>query len=269
MCRKLFLLVSFVLVLGLASAAGAYPEADFEDLTVGSLAGQAGGTGWAAGWDSVGLVNVVQETGNKFIRYAADSTEEAHRDITGFTSAAYSFTFRMRFENCISTWPSRTGEIQYRNGSIDPIHVKFEGGGNGQWFRVGNENMLHVKTIHDETLAGTWGGGAEADYWKDPVGSDWVNIWLAVDADAADKANAIAVFWELNNGSMGLVGLGTIQLGDETTLINDLKTAFNAGTSNSIDLDDLNIVDGLIPEPATIALLGLGGLALLRRRRAH
>jgi len=264
--KKMLILL---LVLGFASAASAYPEADFEDLTVGALAGQAGGSGWSAGYDSVGVVDVAQETGNQFLRYAGTgSTEQAHRDITGFTSDAYTLTYRQRWSAPVANWGNGTSEIQIGNAgrSLDPIHIKYEGGTNGQAFKVGNEVLINLTTLHNENTAGTWGGGAEADYWKDPLDT-WVNVMYAVDADAADKANAIAVYWEKNDGSMGLLGLGTIQLGDETTVMADLKTAFKAGLDNTIDIDDLTIVDGLVPEPATIMMLGLGGLALIRKRR--
>jgi len=265
------LLILF-LVLFLAGMASAYPEADFEDLTVGVISGQGGGSGWSGDWVDSSSFAVVQETGNKYMSHAGQATTKyMNRSVTSFTSNAYSFWHEVRFSTPIGSnideWGSVTcTEIQFRDASgNDPIHVKYEP--SSKYLRVGNENMLDLGIIHDETIAGTWGGGSEENYWKNPVGN-WCKVLLAVDADATDKSNAIAVYWELNDGSMGYVGDGTIQLGDETTVISNIKFGSKLGNDTiHVDFDNLEIVDGLVPEPATIMMLGLGGLALIRKRR--
>ena len=53
--------------------------------------------------------------------------------------------------------------------------------------------------------------------------------------------------------------------GDATTYI----IGRNRGNSGDFDglIADVTVTDGVVPEPTSLALLGLGGLALLRRRR--
>jgi hypothetical protein len=40
------------------------------------------------------------------------------------------------------------------------------------------------------------------------------------------------------------------------------------GSAGSFRVDDFTVNASAVPEPASLALLGLGGLALLRRRRS-
>lgn len=274
MCKRLLILV---LVLGLASIASAVTivEADFEDLAIGDLNGQGGGSEWSANWNGHVCYDVVQESGNKYVRHIGTADgNNMNRSITTFSAGEYSFLHQIRFSDPIETWGTTSPfEIQFSDtvggGGTDPIHVKYDptGTAGAGILRVGNENMLDLVVVHTETINATWGGGSEADYWKDPVGSDWVNVWLAVDADAVDKSNAIAVYWELNDDSMGYVGLGTIQSGNETTAIKNIRITGTCAVGMTIDVDNLNVITGLIPEPATIALLGFGGLTLLRRKK--
>ena len=43
----------------------------------------------------------------------------------------------------------------------------------------------------------------------------------------------------------------------------------NANNSDYIGIDDFSYVSNPVPEPATMAVLGLGAMALIRRRRSR
>lgn len=67
--------------------------------------------------------------------------------------------------------------------------------------------------------------------------------------------------WTLNTtGGVNLSGIGT-----PGVALNRLRVA--NGDGGDIQLDNLRVDVSAVPEPSSIALLGLGGLALLRRRR--
>lgn len=88
------------------------------------------------------------------------------------------------------------------------------------------------------------------DVTVDPTG--WQTLWLNTLAAQASEPNAIG--------------------GDATVILNDagydpfdvvrLRVAFDATSSSSAGIDNLVFV----PEPASLALMGFGGLAILRRR---
>lgn len=127
--------------------------------------------------------------------------------------------------------PANDGSVSFAN------RVQFNGGGTTEaWQDAGGNdvaNLLGALTLID-SVAGYNQGAAPAT--------------LTFNVDAA-----LAQSW-IDNGVGGVV-LSTTDNGDS-------RSRFNFGT----DAATLNIVT--VPEPGSLALLGLGGLALLRRRRA-
>ena len=71
------------------------------------------------------------------------------------------------------------------------------------------------------------------------------------------QANGLATY---DGESMSLAGI------DAKHLLIDIET--NYGSTQSVQLSEFQFFAAVIPEPATLSLLGLGGLAMLRRRRA-
>ena len=88
-------------------------------------------------------------------------------------------------------------------------------------------------------------GAGSPPAWKGVNEGDLVNEWVIVSFELINGGTMDDVLAELNSGVLR-IGIHITNLAD--------------GTSESAIL---------VPEPATMGLLGLGGLLLLRRRRRH
>lgn len=105
---------------------------------------------------------------------------------------------------------------------------------------------------------------ATRKWWLDVSVQGW-------DHDGTDFVNPQTLVWDDYGYGTGFAGLdmdavtnGTGQFEQFAYKVQPPSTSTNT-TYNQISLD--NLVIETIPEPATLSLLGLGGLAVLRRRR--
>jgi len=189
------------------------------------------------------------------------------------------------------TW-NTDGEMRFaENGVAATINVEVGGTLNAEVEMVWNEgevgtqtNRLNVYgTAYVEQLkmygfAGdditTVGNGTDAATLtivegllaKEGVASIIINAGstMIVDGDWAGAFNTNYA----NGGSIDLVGTGTLQTLNSAGVNDISKIIGNGGTTavTSAVVGDYTVYS-TIPEPATMSLLALGGLAMLRRRR--
>jgi hypothetical protein len=88
------------------------------------------------------------------------------------------------------------------------------------------------------------------------------------------------VDWTVTGSSSGLLGSGTFNTPDGLVVTHGIDFAGNgseiltltllqtSGEDAYLAMDNLIFSEAVIPEPTTLALLGLGGIALFRRKRA-
>ncbi len=266
--------VTAVLVAGAVAAASPLAYCGFnsgEDspaYTLGELHGQGSATGgWAGAWVSstTGVFKVVE--GGCPAQGPCPGDPDQHLAMYGGTSGGYhtdrnmdpwSGDFRLDF--CLRLSDNADGkrdqtQIQFKNASgLRPLNVKI-GSDAYAMFLVNDEPMIVQSgdTLHPNMVP--LGTAAE----------NWVHIAIVCDWDTA----TFDLYWEQTDGSMKLVN--TVVGWKDDTFSGDVtemeiyspKTYAPGNEDVGMDIDAIS----LVPEPLTMVLLGLGGLALLRRRR--
>jgi hypothetical protein len=264
MCKKLLVLL---LVLGLASAASALPAEDFEAKTIGALDGQGGGTDFTNNWYGESTaVAVDSETSNQFLRFSPDTADLGSYRLFTPMAADTQYTIYMKFRssqkagNGSDEWSTNTpSSVQLRkDGGADPLHLKIN---QSSFFYLNDGGVMGADDVPDEYTAGTYGGVGYDDYFQ-----NYVDNWAPWKFELDLGAQTVDWYWMDNSGNWDLVasrGMGGA--GDVTGV--EIDRIYFGGKCNvngvTIDYDDFLIT----PEPATMLLLGLGGLALIRKKR--
>ncbi len=225
--------VVILAVVGMSSfvSASMFAE-DFESYAAGSdLHGQ---NGWK-GWDNVPGAGA--PVSNAIAFSGSNSVE-----IIGSSDLVHEFAFTGGILE-LSAMQYITGNAT--GSSYFILMNRYNDGGPYAWSAQLNCDMNAGQIISDN------GGGASLPIVRD----QWVQLKFVIDLDN----NSVSEYY---NGSL-LSTHGWYDPGDVNAGANLQAIDLYGNGASSVYYDNINIV----PEPMTLSLLGLGGLALLRKRQ--
>lgn len=228
----------------------------------GALAGQSGGTGWAGNWQSNGGTATVTTTGSdKALQFSAANQNAAYRNLSSTISKDVTIRFEFQY----------SGGVLENNDFLALWFGTNEGPNIGLKANCGDGNNCtndgFVRTsaggaaaplANSDLIAGQnyvffghlYKGAGSTNYnhfdaWINPNSDELLN-WSTPDAKATGNSGI---------SSFNQIGFRTDNL------------ALDSGGSVNVLVDDIEL--SVVPEPASIALMGASMLALagLRRRR--
>ena len=251
--KKLAVILVVLAMAGLAQAAVVFSET-FDDLGEGSLL--SADAAWTTGWPGQSLtVNAASGKSGKGATHTGGAESADYASFTPVTGGDALPIFRISMDAYIGTSAETVTQQDIRILVSDAPPL------------TGADDLsinITEATHGDINVNLAWGtvdGTYHATTTYDTVFDTWVNIWLELNL----ATGALSAGFD-----DGTAGSATFT--DTWTLIDfapasaAVYTAFVGSGAGTTRVD--NILIEAIPEPATLAVLGIGGiLALLRRRR--
>jgi len=249
-----FAVVMLVGIVAQASGAVAVLIDDFESYDVGDLGDESGDV-WV---DNTSAARVVDDGGNKIAEFGfTGGFRGSNRDLPADTALADGesarYFWRLRQDNAFPDQAFYGLSYLAAASSIDRT--------------IGNYEVLIAAEDDGKLYAGD---GTTLVELLDLTLGQWVNVWVEVD-NASDTFNVYANTDAFTAppgvpDSADLLASGlSFRNGSDTQAIQSfLISADTVANNQDAKTDDIYII---IPEPASIGLLGLGGLFLAARRR--
>ena len=150
--------------------------------------------------------------------------------------------------------------------------------GSNQWFQVGLNQPWDTQGNQQRRM-GVWWNNNELTYWHDPnttkvadvplPGSEglWVHVKLEFnDAGGDGTQESVDVLYKTADQAAWTLGLDDAPTPGNWDNVVGFVTIEAQGNNNDGLMHFDNVI--LVPEPATLSVIGLGALALMRRRKA-
>jgi hypothetical protein len=256
--RKILLI--FLLV-GFTAISQAALVDDFESYATGNVRDVAdppwtalGGTGQADIWDD--------GTGNNILAFGWNSGwRGTARGLGPVANTSSATTLFMRLY-------ANNDDLDHSVGLSDIAVASMT-----QWF---DDFEIQIAAVDDGTLDdGTVNFIVRNAVNNTVVGSlstgQWYNVWAVIDQTADTYDVYLTTGTADATVSDRVADDFAFRNGTTDDLVSFLACGYNAGDQQDLWVDDIHLTDGqdlsYVPEPMTIALLGLGGLAVFRRRK--
>ena len=264
--KKLLILV---LVLGLASVAFAASDG-FESyaapISIDGLGSATGG--WASSWVASHSTSPITD---QYMAVSGGSPDDPDQHMQMIALDSGGYAVQRDLDTMSGSWTLSfdvkivgTGD---ETGQRDDTEILLEdaAGQNGLQIKIGGTGFEMFR-MNNTNMTVQYGDGAYPTMkLLHETNGDWVH--LEVDYDAT--ANTFQLYWEEQDGT--LLAHAPAQAPDSSSWDGTISEVFIMGfkTYDGVDSGNGILIDGIniVPEPMTIALLGLGGL-LLRRRKA-
>jgi len=266
-------ILALTLVLGLVSSSFAVYEG-FEDYAVGtSVNGQGTATGgWAGAWTVTHPSNPITYE-YSVAAGGSDDDPVQHMDMTGLLSGAY---------NCYRNIDTISGSWTFgvdlklvgdENQTRDETRIELRdaSGAVGMQIKIG-PTAFEMFQLNDTWMNTQFPDGAYPGMKPlHETTADYESMWVSILVEYDAIANTFQLYWENLDGSMVAHNVG--QSPDDPAwdgtisqlMMYGCKTYNGADSGKGLLVDNINI--NAVPEPITLSLMGLGGLALLRRKR--
>lgn len=237
--RTLVGMAAVALAVGTSSAFAQYVTYDFDSYTLGSIAGQGGWEGWTGNAAVAGTVTAEQAFSGTQSLKVVKGNDTVH-PFTQVSSGQWTLSMQQYVPSTAS------GQIYTILMNSYPANLNWS-----------------VQTLVDASagLIGEFDGwsGVQQGSSLSVVKDAWVELRYEIDL----TANTLSAYY---NGS--LLGSHAWQSGGQNQFqALDIYPSEDAssGLAGAVYYDNVKLQQ--IPEPGTLALLGLGGLALALRRR--